>query len=64
MSPSLALLKLERLYRVCWLLRLSVPKMTGAGHVEHLLAHEVTQVATCVYLYFKLPSGDKGKCTH
>jgi hypothetical protein len=32
-------------------------------HLEHPLGHEAPQIATCVYLYFKLPGGDKSKCT-
>jgi hypothetical protein len=37
--------------------------MTGALYLEHSLAYKGSLVATSVHLYFKLPGGDKWKCT-
>ena len=48
---------------LCWLLRLSVPKMTGADYLGHPLVNEVLQVASCVNLYFKLPGGNNQSYT-
>ncbi len=49
---------------LCWLLRLSARKMAAALFLEHLIANKGFNVATSVHLYFKLPGGDKSKCTH
>jgi hypothetical protein len=46
------------------LLRLSARKMVGALFLEHLIAHNGSHVASSVHHYFKLPGGDKSKCTH
>ena len=51
------------LQQVCWLLRLSVRTMTSTLYLEHSLAYKGS-LATSVHLYFKLPGGDKWKCTH
>ncbi len=48
---------------LCWLLRLSVRKMTGVLYLEHPLAHKGSHVAPSVNHYFKLPGGNKWKCT-
>jgi hypothetical protein len=45
-------------------LRLSARKMVGALFLEHLIAHNGSHFARSVHHYFKLPGGDKSKCTH